>query len=358
MQISKRWQRAVRAVLLLLIIALGSNYLIRLALNSPPKQQTASTTETKEPPANEAAFRSALEAGNLAFRDGRYTDALEHFLEAERSGEQLSDEQYEALKNSRLQLARIYEAGGDNSAAQRVYRVLTDCALQQGYALFRAKQWEQALARAQDSEDLSAHLTDLTEGRRDALQHATGLAASSLVELQRYPEAAQTQQRMIEYLKATVDGDDWAFGSSYESLAETYSKAQNWPAFEQTLLLAIAACDRTLANPPAEAGPTISDFTRRTKNVAQYNLVIAYYREGNPETALSKADDFFAAYPEGPQDPMHPITVQFHSRDFASLALTIATEAKRPQDVDYWRQKGGIVQGGFYVIALHPYKPQ
>jgi tetratricopeptide (TPR) repeat protein len=355
MQISKGWQWVVRAVLLLLIIALGSNYLIRFVLNSPPKQQTASTTESKEPPANEAAFRSALEAGNQALRDGRYTDALDRFLEAERSGEQLSDEQYEALKNSRLQLARIYEAGGDNSAAQQVYHLLTDCALQQGYAQSRAKQWEQALARAQDSEDLSAHLT---EDRRGPLQHAIGLAASSLVELQRYPEAAQAQQRMIDYLKSTVDGDDWAFGYSYESLAETYSKAQNWPEFEQTLLLAIAACDRTLANPPAENGPTISDATRRTKNVAQYNLVIGYYREGNTETALSKADDFFTAYPEGPPDPTRPVTVQFHSRDFANLALTIATEAKRPQDVDYWRQKGGVVLGGFYVIALHPQNPQ
>ncbi|SPF46468.1 hypothetical protein SBA1_650017 [Candidatus Sulfotelmatobacter kueseliae] len=355
MQISKGWQWVVRAVLLLLIIALGSHYLIRLALNSPPKPQTASTTESKEPPANEAAFRSALEAGNQALRDGQYTDALDRFLEAEQSGERLSDEQYEALKNSRLQLAGIYEAGGDDSAAQRVYHVLTECALQQGYAQSRAKQWERALARAQDSEDLSGHLT---EDRRGALQHAIGLAASSLVELQRYPEAAQAQQRLIDYLKSTVDGDDWAFPSNYESLAEIYSKAQDWPEFEQTLLLAIAASDRTLANLPAENGPTISDATRRTKNVAQYNLVIAYYREGSTETALSKADDFFAAYPEGPQDPMHPITVQFHSRDFASLALTIATEAKRPQDVDYWRQKGGVVQGGFYVIALHPYKPQ
>ena len=354
MQISKGWQWVVRSVLLLVIVALGSNYLIRRALNSPPKPQTASTIESKEPPANQAAFRTALEAGNQALRDGRYTDALDRFLEAERSGERLSDEQYEALKNARLQLAGIYEAGGDNPAAQRVYQVLTDCALQQGYAQSRAKQWERALARAQDSEDLSAHLTD----RRGALQYATGLSASSLVELQRYPEAEQAQQRMIDYLKSTADGNDWAFPSNYESLAEIYSKAQDWPAFENTLLLAIAASDRTLANPPAENGLMISDATRRTKNVAEYNLVIACYREGNTESALSKAGDFFSAYPEGPQDPMHPIGVQFHSRDFASLAVTIATEAKRPQDVDYWRQKGGVPQGNFYVIALHPDNPR
>ena len=118
------------------------------------------------------------------------------------------------------------------------------------------------------------------------------------------------------------------------------------------LLLAIAACDRTLANPPAENGSTISDATRRTKNVAQYNLVIAYYREGNIETALSKADDFFAAYPEGPPDPAHPITLQFHSRDFASLALQIAIETKRQDAVSLWRERGGIPFGGVAVGAF------
>jgi len=350
MQVSKSVQLIVRGVLLLLIIVLGANYLVQRALAPQPATPKSASIEPEQPAANEAAFRSALDAGNQAFRDGRYSDALDRFQEAEHSGAQLTDEQYESLKKSRLQLAKIYEDGGDNAAAQHVYHVVTDCALQQGYAQSRAKQWERALARAQDSEDLSAHLTD----RRGALQYATGLSATSLVELQRYAEAAQAQQRMIDYLKSTVDGDDWAFGSDYEGLAETYSKAQDWPEFEQTLLLAIAACDRTLANPPSENGPTISDATRRTKNVAQYNLVIAYYRQGNIETALSKADVFFAAYPDAPPDPMHPLTVQFHSRDFASLALTIATEAKRQDAIDLWRQRGGVAQGNFYVIALHP----
>jgi tetratricopeptide (TPR) repeat protein len=209
----------------------------------------------------------------------------------------------------------------------------------------------QALARAQDSEALSEHLI---EGKGGVLQYATGLSASSLVELQRYPEAAQAQQRMIDYLKATVDGDGWALPSNYESLAETYSKAQDWPGFERTLLLAIAASDRTLANLPAENGPTIADATRRTKNVAQYNLVIAYYREGNIEAALSRADDFFAAYPEGPQDLMHPITLQFHSRDFASLALQIAIETKRQDAINFWREGGGIPFGGVSVGAFRP----
>jgi len=163
---------------------------------------------------------------------------------------------------------------------------------------------------------------------------------------------------MIDYLKSTADGDDWAFPSNYENLAETYSKAQDWPAFERALLLAIAACDRTLSNLPAENGPTISDATRRTKNVAQYNLVIAYYREGNTDAALSQADDLFAAYPEGPPDPTHPLTVQFHSRDFASLALQIAIETKRQDAISLWRERGGIPFGGVTVGAFRPTSTQ
>jgi hypothetical protein len=355
MQVSKGVRWFAKGSLMLLAILWGSSYLIHRALYSPPQTRQVVKSEEEEHPANEAKFQSLLDSGNLAFRNGQYSDALDFFLQAEQSGERLTGQQYESLKKSRLQLAQTYEAGGDNAAAQHVYHVLTDCALQQGYAQSRAKQWERALARAQDTEDLSAHLT---ERRRDAMQYATGLSASSLVELQRYAEAAQAQQRIIDYLKSTVDGDDWAFPSNYESLAEIYSKAQDWPAFESTLLLAIAASDRTLANLPSENGPTISDATRRTKNVAQYNLVIAYYREGNIETALSNADDFFAAYPEGPQDPMHPLTVQFHSRDFASLALQIAAEAKRQDAINLWRDRGGIPFGGVTVGAFRPTSTQ
>jgi tetratricopeptide (TPR) repeat protein len=355
MQISKGVRWFAKGSLMLLAIWWGSSYLINRALHPPAQPPQASKPQSEEHPANEARFRSLFDAGGQAFRDGRYPDALDSFLDAEQTAERLTDEQYESLKKSRLQLAQTYEAGGDNAAAQRVYHVLADCALQQGYAQSRAKQWERALARAQDSEDLSGHLT---EGRRGALQYATGLSASALVELQRYPEAAQAQQRMIDYLKSTVDGDDWALPSNYESLAETYSKAQDWPEFEHTLLLAIAASDRTLANPPVENGPTIADATRRTKNVAQYNLVIAYYREGNIESALSNADDFFAAYPEGPQDPMHPITLQFHSRDFASLALQIAIETKRQDAINLWRERGGIPFGGVSVGAFRPTSTQ
>jgi tetratricopeptide (TPR) repeat protein len=350
MPISRGVRWFAKGSLMVLAIWWGSSYLINRALHPPATPPEASKPAIEEHPTNEAKFQSLLDSGNQAFRNGQYQDALDRFLEAEQSGERLTDEQYQALKNSRLQLAQTYENGGDNLAAQRVYHALYDCALRQGQAWFRVSQFDRAVTRGQDAEELSGHLT---EGRRDALQYAIYLLRTSLVELQRYPEAAQAQVRMIDYLKATVDGDDWAFGSSYESLAEIYSKGKDWPDFEHALLYAIEACDRTLEHPPTD-NSSIADAALRTKNVAQYNLVIAYYREGNTEAALSKADDLFAEYPPTPPDPMHPLTVQFHSRDFATLALQIATEAKRPNDIDRWREKGGIPSGGVSVGVFRP----
>lgn len=350
MEISKGVRWFAKGSLMVLAIWWGSSYLINRALHPPATPPEASQPAIEEHPANEAKFQSLLDSGNQSFRNGQYQDALDRFLEAEQSGERLTDEQYQALKNSRLQLVQTYENGGDGVATQRVYRALYDCALRQGQARFRVSQFDRAVTRGQDAEELSAHLT---EGRRDALQYAIYLLSSSLVERQRYPEAAQAQVRMIDYLKANVDGDDWAFGSSYESLAEIYSKGKAWPDFEHALLYAIEACDRTLAHPPAD-NSSIADAMLRTRNVAQYNLVIAYYREGNIEAALSKADDLFAEYPPTPPDPYHPLTMQFHSRDFATLALQIATEAKRPDDIDRWREKGGIPSGGVTVGVFRP----
>lgn len=53
-------------------------------------RQKASHAAPKGPPANEASFRSALEAGTRAFNDGHYSDALDRFLDAEHTAVQLS----------------------------------------------------------------------------------------------------------------------------------------------------------------------------------------------------------------------------------------------------------------------------
>jgi hypothetical protein len=78
--------------------------------------------------------------------------------------------------------------------------------------------------------------------------------------------------------------------------------------------------------------------------------VIAYYQEGDTDSALSKADDFFVEYSK-PQDPMHPVNVVYHAADFAALALQIANETNRQETMDLW---GKRAPGGIKIVALHP----
>jgi uncharacterized protein YdcH (DUF465 family) len=142
MQISKGVRWFAKGSLMLLAIWWGSSCLISRALHPPAQPTGVRKPQSKGHPANEARFRSLLESGNQVFRNGQSSDALDFFLQAEQSGERLTDEQYEFLKKSRLQLAQSYDVGGDNAAAQRVCHVLTDCALPQGYAQSRARQWD------------------------------------------------------------------------------------------------------------------------------------------------------------------------------------------------------------------------
>ncbi len=109
MAISKGTRWFAQGSLMVLAIYLGSTYLIHYAL-SPPSLAKESTApkKIKQPAANDARFRSSFEAGKQALSDGRYVSALDNFLEAERSADQLTDDQYNALKQARLQIAQVY----------------------------------------------------------------------------------------------------------------------------------------------------------------------------------------------------------------------------------------------------------
>ncbi len=345
MQLSKGTRWFVRGSLMALAIYLGSSYLINRALSPSPKSVGGS--KSAPAPANEAKFRSLLKAGDKAFESGQYSDALARFLEAEHSGEVLTDEQYEALKKTRLQIAQIYEKSANSSEAQSVYGVLAACAIQQGQTLLQAKQFEQTLARGQDAEQFSNRLNG---GKRESLQQAVYLSVNALTGLQRYPAAAQSEQRMIDYLKSSADDSDKAFSDAYLNLASIYAEAKDWRGFEQALVSAIDACDRTLAHFSADSNQVLVGATLINKNWAQYNLVIAYYREGNIETSLAKAEDFFGELSGNTQNPMHPVNVAYHAEDFASLALQIATETKNQDAIDHWSKRAGNVR----VVSLHP----
>jgi hypothetical protein len=347
MPVSKGVRWLAHGSLMALAIYLGSTYLIHYVVSKPshPKE-TAARQVVKHPVANDARFRALFDDGIQAFRNGVYADALASYLEAERSTDQLTDDQYEALKKSRLQIAQIYETSGDNSAANGVYRALADCANRDGNALFQAQHYDAALARAQDGEQFS---NQLVEGKRDSLQESMFLLASSLSNLHRYPEAVEAEQRLIDYLKTSADEYDAVFGQAYTGLASFYADEKDWHGSEQALLALIDWCDRTHTHYTTQYnGPYVDPTIAR--NWGQYNLVIAYYQEGDTDSALSKADDFFGEYSK-PQDPMHPVNVVYHSADFAALALQIANETNRQETMDLW---GKRAPGGIKIVTLHP----
>jgi hypothetical protein len=345
--ISKGTRWFAKGSLMVLAIYLGSTYLIRYALSpSSLAKESAAAEPIKQPAANDARFRSSFEAGKQALSDGRYGSALNNFLEAERSADQLTDDQYNALKEARLEIAKVYESSGDNVATNNVYRTLADCANRGGNELLKAKNFEGAVARGRDGEQFSDHLN---EGKRDALQESTFLLFSALSALHLYGETVHAQQHWIDFLKTSADDYDQAFVRAYMGLATIYGEEGDWHGVEAALIQATDACDTIHAHFTAANVAFIDPTFERSWS--QYNLVIAYSREGNTDTALSKAEDFFTEYSQKEQDTTHPLNVFYHSADFAALALQIATEAKRQHDIDLWQKRA---PSGIKIIALHP----
>ncbi len=347
MGISKGTRWFAKGSLMALAIYLGSTYLIHYALLPPSlAKEPAAPKPIKQPAANDARFRSAFEAGKQALSDDRYVSALDNFLEAERSVDQLTDDQYNSLKAARLQVAQVFESSGDNVAANNVYSALADCANREGNELFKAKNLDGAVARGRDGEQFSDRLN---EGKRDSLQESTSLLFSALSALHRYEEAVQAQQHWIDFLKTSADDYDQVFVRAYMGLATIYGKVGDWHGVEAALVQAIDSCDTIHAHFTAANVAFIDPTFERSWS--QYNLVIAYSREGNTDTALSKAEEFFTEYSQKEQDTTHPLNVIYHSGDFAALALQIATEAKRQDDIDLWQKRA---PGGIKIIALHP----
>ncbi len=348
MHLSKSTRWFVRLTLMAIAVYYGSTYLVHRALMVSP---TKAESKPQLPTADESKFRSALDAGGKAFQAGQYTDALDRYLQAEHASQVLSDKQNEALKNARLQIAQIYVNADSRSEADGVYRAVADGAVQQAQAFFLAKQYEQSLARAQEGEQF-ANL--LNEKKLESLKPAIYISVNALKGLGRYPEAEQTEERLIDYLKRTADDYDKALSDEYMNLGHNRSDAQDWQGSAEALTSAIDAADRTLEH----YSPThdhydqmIYDAALLNKNWSEYNLVIALYRADSVDASLAKADELYTEWSSMPQNPMHPLNVPYHAWDFASLGYEIATESKIQSAVDHWARLGG---GPIKVVALTP----
>lgn len=348
MAISKATLWFAKGSLMAIAIYLGSTVLIHYSLLPPSQSKQGGARKEgevpekiKQSPEDAARFQSSFETGNKALSDGLYATALDNFLEAERSASPLTDEQYNALKGVRLHIAQAYESLGDTSAANGVYRAMADCANRDGDTLLKTKSFEDALARGWDAKDLSEQLG---EGKRDSLFAATSVLTGSLSALGRYSEAAEAQQRYIDFLKASAEPHDPALIQAYSLLDGIYSDAKDWHGAEEALVQVIKLSD----------GVDLGGISI-LRNWAQYNLVIAYNLEGNTDKALSSAEDFYTEYLEKERDISRPTGVVFHASNFAELALQIATNAKRQNDIDLWHKRGAFgPNGGISVIALRP----
>lgn len=350
MTISKGTMWFAKGSLMAIAIYLGSTALIHYALSPRlPVKESIEHKRIKEPPANEARFKASFAAGKQALSEGRYAPALDSFLEAERSVDQLTDDQYNALKQARLQITQAYESARDDAAANDVYRALADCASRDGNALYKDKDFDGALARGQDAEQFSDRLS---EGKRDPLLGATFLLTISFDALHRYPEAVLAQQRYIDFLKQTAEPYDQAFVQAYSNLEGIYAEAKDWPGAEQALTQLIDTCD-TIHSRITTENVALSDQPV-IRNWAQYNLVIAYYQEGNTDAAFSKAEDFFTEYSQKEQATAHLYNVVYHANDFAALALQIAQQSNRQDAIDYWQKRTLGRNGGITTLALHP----
>jgi len=342
MPISKGVNCFARVSLMVLAIYLGSTYLIKALTSPAPGVKTADGSR-----ANERRFRSLLNDGSKATRDGQYKAASDSFVEAERSTDRFTDEQYDALKKARLQLAEAYNSTGGEMEAENVYRALINSALRDGNDRLRAQEYETALRRGEDAEDFCSHLSD---AERSSIEGSTSLSVTSLHLLKRYAEAAQEQQRLIDYLKANGYDSEEGFAQYYWTLAFIDSDAKDWHGAEQTFQMGIDASDSALAR-QLQAGKLPTADLTVFRNAGQFNLIIAYYQEGEISTALSKAEQFYKEYSERPSDPMRPWNVAHNADDFAALALQIAKETNRQADIELWQRRA---PGGIKVIALRP----
>jgi tetratricopeptide (TPR) repeat protein len=319
-------------LLLAILVAVSSSALIRwIAFPQPGYEQAQK--QAKLNAVQDSKFSTLLELGVKARNDGRYDEALSQFEEAGRSLPQLNETQYAALKQARLQIADVYETAGNSSLAESVYKALADSALHDGAAYLHARD-EIALARYQDAETFSQHLT---EERSRYLLMATQAQSLCLRDMRRFSEARAATQRAIDYLQSTADEYDVSTVAQYMQLAETYQIETDWPHLEETITTTLTLCDKIISHSSGVSGADNPNTTLQfDKNQLLYAMMEAYDQDGKPELALSTADDLFNFVA---QSSPYAIPGPHDRRDIANSALRIALKANKQDAADTWRHR-------------------
>lgn len=328
-----RPMRVLMYVLEVLLIMAASSALIRYVVSKPTSARDA--TEIKFNAANAKKFRSLYDTGAKQLKNAEYPEALESFQEAEQSSGNLSDDQYNALKNARLQIATYYESSGRAADAEAVYKTLQSSALQEGYVLSRAHVPAQALPRLQDAQQFSEHLT---EGKQPALVESSGAVVECFREMQQFDDAEENSHQMIDYLRASSSPSDLALTDKYMELAQTYSQANRWDMAEQTLVIAWPNIDQVIArrsNLPDNDPSYLQALSE--KDLLLSWLVNAYAQEGKIETALATSEALYTyvADHSKPWGDLGP----YGRKQVAAQAARVALLANRPDLAAPWQAR-------------------
>jgi len=334
---SRTFEKLLMWGLMAVLISVVSSAIIHYVAFPPSRQEKAWQQEAKYHSANDARFRSLFDEGTRAMKDARYTEALDDFQEAERSTDRLGTDQYASLKSSRQQIASLCESSGRDPEAQAAYKSLTASAMRWGQILRQASGCDPAIAEFEDAEKFSQHLT---EGKENALLEARNSLSYCLQDRHRYSESVQTIQRMIDDIRSSSDEYDPALATQYANLAYANSLQNDWDDTEQALYSTSSVCDKIIdrfaRDPSTEAEQRVGSAVSE-KSVALRWLIIAYKNQGKTDQALSAADDFFTyKLDAGGRWGVIRLSLQ---REVAQLALQIATEANRQDDIELWKQR-------------------
>jgi hypothetical protein len=325
--------RVLIVVLEIVLICVASSALINYAVSRPPSRQDVQAVKFSA--ANNARFKALLDAGAKQMRSAQYTDALASFQAAEQTTDELSEGQYESLKASWLQIATVCETSGRSSDAESAYKALVESGIREGEILLRASQFNGALARLQDAEKFSEHLTETQEA---SLLEARSDMVVCLRQMHRIPDAVEVSQRMIDFLRMSGDEYDPALTAKYLEISESYSQENDWYAAEPNLQLASGLCDRRIAHLSGLDGAEAPmNAALMDKDLTLYWLITTYEQEGRTDFALGAAEDMFSfvAQHSKPWADLGP----YSRKEVAKLALQIATQANRKDAIDLWTRR-------------------
>lgn len=334
MQGARSVEKSVMWGLLIILIFVASSALIRFVTSPAPAGTEVATKQQKFASAQDEKFRSSFESGSKSFQNGEYTQALSQYREAERVVPQLREEQYTALKDARQQIAGIYENGGSRAEAETLYKEMIDSAFRDAAAQLHDGKMEAALERYQDADKLAEYLGDAQKGYRIGANEGEVV---TLRRMNRFPDAIQASQNLIDYLQAS-DENDPAIVQGYMSLGETYQMQRDWDHMEATLLTSVAVCDKILQR-NSDVPPNQDPVWKVTVSEDQilYAMMDAYDQDGKPDQALAIAEtlyDFITKY-STQWSELSP-----HGRnDVASFASRIATKAHRSDVASAWQAK-------------------